>query len=291
MRTAGQHDIGTLVLNRSTPAYSLLPRISAARPDLRIVAFQFNAVECIAENRRYAAHIDMVIAESADAARVLTGGGTRAVPFNIIPSGIDVQAFASRPRARRRDGRICIGFVGRFDRVKNPAGFVRTVAALGPRPFRYVMAGDGALPRKIDTLARSLGIEMLGLLSDDALQDLMDEIDILIVPSHIDGRPLIIQEAHARRIAVVASRVGGIPELIQDGVTGFLRDCEDYDGFARAALRLAEDDDLRVGIVEAGLRRVLEEGDIADALPRYAAAITGEAQASADAASASRRCA
>lgn len=276
MEVIDRHAITALAVCGHSPVYGLLPRLSGVRPDIRIVSFQFNAVQCIAENRRYGAQIDMIIAETIDAARALTLGGTMSLPVSIISSGVDAKAIAARPRMQREGERLCLAFVGRFDEAKNPEGFVKMAAAINSRSLRYVMAGDGALSPKANALAASLGIEMRGLLSDEALQALMDEIDILIVPSRIDGRPLIIQEAQARKIPVVASRVGGIPELVEDGMMGFLCARGDDAAFARAALRLAEDDDLRTRMGEAGFRRVMREGDIADVLPRYAAAITGE---------------
>jgi O-antigen biosynthesis protein len=271
----GQLGVSVAVLCGRSPVYEHIPQIASRWPGLRIVSFQFNAVECIAENRRYGSQIDMIIAESAECAAVLTGHGTIRLPVNVISSGVDVKALAARPRRSRGTGKPVVGFVGRFDSAKNPDGFVSIATLLRDEGFHFVMAGDGALLRCSRPLAGAIGIEMKGLLSDAGLLELMDEIDILVVPSRIDGRPLVIQEARARKIAVVAARTGGIPELIEDGVTGCLCTPGDYPGFANAVRRLVSDGPFKSRLEEAGFRRAIEEGDIADAFPRYAAAITG----------------
>lgn len=268
---------GALVLYGRSPAYHHLPRIAAERPDLRLAAFQFNDVECVTENRLHAARLDVVIAESANAARAL--GPVPALV--VIPSAVDVPALAARPRDRPPDAVPTVAFVGRFDQTKSPETFVRLVPFLDRPHARYVMAGSGPLWRTIQRRAGALQppfeIALTGLLDDEALRLLMDRIDILVVPSRIDGRPLVVQEAQACGIAVVAHRVGGIPDLVSDEETGLLCERGDLAGLARAVRRLIDDPALRHRLGGAGRQRVLREGGIGAVLPHYAAAITGRA--------------
>jgi glycosyltransferase involved in cell wall biosynthesis len=267
-------DCAALVLYGLSCAYRSLPRIAAECPDLRIASFQFNDVECVAENRLYAPMIDVVVAESPKAAAVLDG-----TAVIVVPSGVDVAALAARPRVRADGERLTVGFVGRFDQTKCPDAFVRMVAALRRPDVRFVMAGTGRLwrtiARRIGALKPPVPIALPGLLDDEALLRLMDGLDVLVVPSRIDGRPVVIQEAQARGIAVVGHRVGGIPELVRHEETGLLCDPEDPGGLAAAVGRLLDDPALRARLGAAAQAHALRHGDIATVLPSYAAAITG----------------
>lgn len=273
------NDISTLVICGLSPVFAMLPHLKAARPEIRIVSFQFNAIESLAENRTYSAWIDQIIVESLDAAKALTAHSESRMAFTVISSAIDVQAIAARHIRPREAGNVCVGYIGRYDRAKNPEGFVRMVAALPDRNLRLVMAGSGQRFRKTQQLIRQLGlsdrIEQKGLLSDAMLQALLDEVDILVVPSDVDGRPLMIQEAQARKIAVVATRVGGIPELIEDKVTGLLCAAGDYAALAAAVTHLARHETERHKLTEAAFERVVAYGDIRHALPKYRSAILG----------------
>jgi len=247
----------------------MLPLLIGRRPELRVLSFQFNAQQLEEEHRLFAPYIDTIIAESFDAAAALTAGGAVRVPVAVISSGVPVAALAARLRPPAGDV-LTVGYVGRFDRTKNPGGFLRMVRLLRQREYRFVMAG--AAPAHFRAPRR---IEFHGLLLGEALHRLVDEIDILVVPSRNDGRPLIIQEAQARGIAVVAAEVGGIPELVENDVTGLLCPAGDYAAFARAVDRLAADPALRQRLGAAGRGRVRREGDVTVALPLYAATILG----------------
>jgi glycosyltransferase involved in cell wall biosynthesis len=246
-----------------------LPRLIGRRPGLRVLSFQFNARQLEEEHRLFAPYIDTIIAESFDAAAALTAGGAVQAPIAVISSGVPVAALAARPRPPAGNA-LTVGYVGRFDRTKNPRGFLRIAQLLRRREYLFVMAGPAPAhfraPRRI---------EFHGLLLGETLQRLVDEIDVLVVPSRNDGRPLIIQEAQARGIAVVAAEVGGIPELVENDVTGLLCPVGDYAAFAKAVDRLAADPALRQRLGAAGRARVQREGDVAVALPLYAAAILG----------------
>ncbi|MBK8084919.1 MAG: glycosyltransferase family 4 protein [Devosia sp.] len=268
-RLVADLDVSVLVLCGRSPAFRLLPRLLGCRPGLRVASFQFNATQLRDEHSLYAPFIDMVIAESFDAAAALTASGGIQVPFQVIPSGVPVATLAARPRPPAAP-EATVGYVGRFDRSKNPAGFLRMVHLLHRRNYRFVMAGPA--PRHFRAPAR---ITFAGPLLGEPLQQFIDAIDILVVPSRNDGRPLIIQEAQARGIAVVATAVGGIPELVETEVTGLLCPAGDARALAAAVDRLATDRALRLRLGQAGRARVEREGDIAMALPRYAAAITG----------------
>jgi glycosyltransferase involved in cell wall biosynthesis len=262
--------IDTLVLVGRSRVYAHLPALKAAFPALRVAAFMFNAKQLIWEHRRYGAYIDCVIAESADAARALNGEGDERLPIRIVSSGVDVRRLAERPTSRDPSPGLTVAYVGRFDRSKNPQGFIAMARRMPPGNLRFVMAGPAGHFRAPPH------VRMLGLLVGEAKEAFLDSVDILVVPSLNDGRPLIIHEAQARGRVVVASRVGAIPELIEHDVSGLLVPPGDIDGLAAAVARLADDDSLRARLGAAGRARALIQGDLSVSMPGYLAAILGE---------------
>jgi len=103
---------------------------------------------------------------------------------------------------------------------------------------RLVVAGDGEHRARLEQLARDLAlesqVEFLGRRSRDQVQALMATATVLVVPSLYEGMPLVIVEAMQSALAVVASAVSGIPEVVVDGETGWLVPCEDPVALARA---------------------------------------------------------
>ena len=131
-------------------------------------------------------------------------------------------------------------FVGRLRVRKGLEVALQALSLLresGVRP-RLVVAGDGEHRPRLEQLARDLDlgsqVEFLGRRSRDQVQTLMAAATVLVVPSLYEGMPLVIVEAMGSALAVVASAVSGIPEVVTDGETGWLVPCEDPPALARA---------------------------------------------------------
>ena len=261
----------TLVLCGPSSAYRQLAAARSLNPALRIVGFMFNTRQLVNEHRANATYIDRIICESAGAADALMARSETALQVSVVPSGVDVDAILRRPLIGASGGPLTVGFVGRFDRSKNARGFLRIAAALRGQGLRFVMAGPASrlfVPPRF--------IEYLGPLLGEDKEKLLDQIDILVVPSRNDGRPLIIHEMQARGRVVVASAVGAIPELIEDGVNGVLCRPDDVAAFCTAIMRFSADAKLRIRLGEEARRRVRHQGDWNSSLPRYLAAILGD---------------
>jgi N-acetyl-alpha-D-glucosaminyl L-malate synthase BshA len=125
---------------------------------------------------------------------------------------------------------------------------------------RLLMVGDGPDIPAATWLARSLGladdVKFLG--EQDEVVPLLSAADVFLLPSAEESFGLASLEAMACEVPVVASRVGGIPEVIQDGVSGFLHDPHDLEGMAASTLRLLTDDNLRHAFGTAA-RRIAHE--------------------------------
>ena len=170
------------------------------------------------------------------------------------------QLPASRNSAQDRITRIIC--VGRLSPEKGHVGLLRAMQGLAARGIavRLILVGDGPQHDLLKVEAQKLGIanevEFLGALDEPSTLRAISASDILVLPSFMEGLPIVLMEAMALRVPVVASRVAGIPELVADGETGLLFDPANWDGLTQALCRLATDQDLRERLIEAGYLKV-----------------------------------
>ncbi len=191
----------------------------------------------------------------AAAAGILGRGGRH----EVIPNGIELGGL---PRATASPGGRRLGFLGRLEDVKNPLLALAVLDALRAEGYRLVVIGDGPLlgelRRRAAALALADRVEVLGSLPRaDALQALAT-LDVLLVPSLWEGLPLAPLEAMAIGIPVVASAVGGLPEIIDHGRNGILIDGHDPGRFAEAVRLLMAAPALRDAIIERARTVVAE---------------------------------
>jgi glycosyltransferase involved in cell wall biosynthesis len=206
-------------------------------------------------------------------ARHLRGLAATGAPVDLIYHGIDTNRFPPPPAAAGAgDGGdsarpVSILAVGRAVEKK---GFDDLLAALARLPadrrWRLIHIGGGPLLRRLQETARRLGIaeriEWRGPQAQAAVLAAYREADIFALPCRVaadgdrDGLPNVLLEAQSQKVACVSTRVSGIPELIQDGVTGLLVEPRAVAPLAQALTRLIDDAALRRRLGEAGFRRV-----------------------------------
>jgi len=145
-----------------------------------------------------------------------------------------------------------VGFVGRLTAIKNPFTFIDIARRVLPGRDDLVFAfvGDGELAEPLKAEVRSLGLQdrilFTGFIKD--LRPLYADMDALLLTSLNEGTPVAIIEAVANRVPVLASRVGGVPNLISDGESGWLFAPQDKDAFADTLLKVLDDRILREGV-------------------------------------------
>jgi glycosyltransferase involved in cell wall biosynthesis len=170
---------------------------------------------------------------------------------------------------RRRSGpaRRIIS-VGRLSAEKGQAGLLEAFASILPDcpDIELVLAGDGPESGRLRAIADRLSIServrFTGRLSErDALEGIA-QADILVVSSFMEGLPIVLMEAMALGTPVIATRVAGIPELVEDGKSGLLFTPSKWDELADCIRRLVGDDALRMKLAEAGRSAVEGEFDI-----------------------------
>ena len=171
--------------------------------------------------------------------------------WTAIFSGIDLAPFENAVKARTATrealgvtpDEFLIGAVGRLEPVKGFSYFVRAARiVLDSLPSaRFILAGDGAERDSLEALAETLGPRFQFLDMRDDVPALMAAMDLCVVPSINEGMGRVILEAGAAGTPVVATNVGGIPEVVKETVTGLLVRPRDETGIASAALSLAAD--------------------------------------------------
>ena len=212
---------------------------------------------------------DAVIANSAAGAHVTAARtGHPEGRFDVVANGVVMPE--PMPHAERRALRATIGapsgrvaglFVGRLVDQKNLPCLVRALAILPParRPW-IALAGDGPLREAIAAQAQAAGVANdLCFLGErqDATQ-LMQALDFLVLPSHHEGLSNALLESMAAGCPVVASAVGGTPELVEREHTGLLFPADDAGALADCLDLFASDSILRAGLASRALARVEE---------------------------------
>jgi glycosyltransferase involved in cell wall biosynthesis len=156
-----------------------------------------------------------------------------------------------------------IGFVGRLADQKGVEYLVQAVPkVLARHPgARVVIVGDGLERANLERLAADLNVskavEFAGYQAEP--DQLIKAMDIVVIPSIYDPFPLVTLEVMARGRPIVGSAVGGIPEAVQDGVTGLLVAPRDPDGIATALIKLLDDRGLRARMGSAARERAMRD--------------------------------
>ena len=208
--------------------------------------------------------VDAVIAISEGVRDALMRAGVERERIRVVPSGIDVARLVPAPDAgdvlRREWGigpeAVAVVVLGALERRKGHAVLLAAAAQLGD-DLRYVFCGDGGERGTLEeTAARLPGrVGFAGFRRDVAT--CLAAADVVAMPSLHEGLGVAALEAMAAARPVIASRVGGLGEVVVDGETGILVPPSDPPALAAGLTRLARDRDLRARYGAAGRARVL----------------------------------
>jgi len=196
--------------------------------------------------------------------------------FTVVRLGIDLAHRIASDGAQRRETRrqmglrddaFVVGWVGRMTAVKNTDSLVRalqTLVDLGV-DARLLLVGDGPDRDHLERYAHELGVmkRCLFLGYQEDVARFYDAIDALVLPSVNEGTPVSVIEALAAGRPVVATRVGGVPDIVRDGVDGYLVAPGDPSELAERLVRLARDPDRRARMGADGRARVLQRYTVA----------------------------
>lgn len=185
--------------------------------------------------------------------------------FEVVPNWIDAEPYVSLSRGRAGSGdAVRFLFLGWIERNK---GIFELIEAFGDlsakRPdAKLIVCGRGGafeeVRRKVVELGLSGKVELRGWVTGEEKLSLLKSCDAFVLPSFLEGMPNALLEAMASGLPVIASRVGGIPETLDNGRFGLLVDPGDVGGVTRAMLMLAESSELRGRLGRLGQTRVLD---------------------------------
>jgi L-malate glycosyltransferase len=188
-------------------------------------------------------------------------------PVTVTPFGVDCEVFTPKPGREAREQRpLVIGTVKTLDQPYGVEYLIRAFASVAERyterDVRLVIAGDGPLRSSLEDLARQLRVshrvDFLGQIPQATVPTVLRSFDIFAALSLRESFGVAVLEASACGIPVVASNVDGLPEVVEDGVTGFLVPPSDPSTAAAALLRLLSDRKLREEMGVAGRSFVLD---------------------------------
>lgn len=214
----------------------------------------------------YKKNVDLFITPSQYLKRQLIRGGFDAAQIRVNAYGIDPRSIEPR-----FDHDKYFLFVGRLSEEKGVDTLVH-LAKLLP-DIRFKIVGRGPEMNRLHALGHGLSnLEFMGFRAGDELREIYRGATAVMLPSRVhENFPLISLEAMAAGKPLIASEVGGVPEVVEDRVTGFLVKPTDLNGWTEAVMRIAYDDDLADRMSRAARERVETKFQLRDHFRRLMA--------------------
>ncbi len=201
--------------------------------------------------------------------------------IRVIPNFLDCVLYRRQalPDLRRRftgddPNTKVVMHVSNFRPVKRVSAVLEIFARIHSQmPARLLLVGDGPDLRPVYQKARELGIgdQVHALGAQEEVLPLLSIADLFLLPSTEESFGLSALEAMACEVPVVASRVGGIPEVVEDGVSGFLHAPDEINDMATSAVALLTDEMLHRRMARAARNRVCERFSATELVPVYEA--------------------
>lgn len=225
----------------------------------RVAAYCSTKIVCVSEHDRQLA---------------LKFNVARPAKLIVIHNGLDPQPFLQADGARVKqqlglDKCLALTFVGRLAPPKEPLVLLTALQKL-PNA-KVILVGEGPMRPEIEQFVKRNQLEdrvmMLGMRED--VPEILAASDVFVLPSRWEGLPLVIIEAIFAGLPVVATRVGGISELVEEGVNGWLIPRSDPRAMAQALQRLTEDEFRRKQMGKAGREKALEQFTLERMVAQY----------------------
>jgi len=184
--------------------------------------------------------------------------------LRIVHCGVD-PALYDRPRSETGDPRLHLVFVGRLAPVKGLRVLIEALLARPRDDVRLSVVGDGTERPALEAMAAPLGeaVQFTGYQSQEEVARILTTADAFVLPSFAEGVPVVLMEALAAGLPVIATRITGVPELVEDGVAGLLVTPGNATALIDAIDRLAALPDRGAAMGAAGRETVRTEFNIA----------------------------
>jgi len=235
----GMNDIDVIHSHSEMAGYKFLPIIETINAPFVITFHGLPPVGVkplnTKERKRYLNAASVILVNTEFAKKQYVSLGANPDIIKIIPQGINLDEFVFVSKDFPQGKEINILTVGRFHPDKGQKYAIQAVACLIKQGFniKYRLVGNGPDKDKLIQQAKSLGIinhvEFYSSVTDDVLREIYNQSHIFILPSlkardglHEETQGVVLQEAQASGLIVIATNSGGIPECIDDGISGFL---------------------------------------------------------------------
>ncbi len=168
----------------------------------------------------------------------------------VVPNGINLREDTGGQSERGNPGKRIL-FVGRLHPVKGTRHLLGAMSIVhrDMPEAKLILVGDGEERENLESLTDSLGIrecvEFAGKVPHERIQDCMNQAEVFVHPSLSEGFPVTIIEAMACGLPIVATNVGGIPNIVEEGVNGYLVNAKSPDEMAERILFLLQNDEMR----------------------------------------------
>lgn len=196
--------------------------------------------------------------------------------IRVIPNFIDLRRFSLKAKDHFRKaiapgGEKIMVHTSNFRKVKRTRDVIRIFAQVSKVvPSKLLMVGDGPERSECEQLCRDLevcdNVRFLG--KQEAIEEILSVADLFLMPSQTESFGLAALEAMACMVPVISSDAGGLPELIVEGSTGFMRKVGDVEGMAEKAIYILQDDERLLAFKQNALARA-KEFDIKLIMPVY----------------------
>ena len=197
------------------------------------------------------------------------------VDVEVIPNGADVAHLEPSKMEVNTPPRIV--FAGRFVSQKNPLAIVQILSQLKDLDWNCSMLGDGPLfediKREIAKAGMAERFELSGWVTSDSVLEHFSKSDILFMPSLSEGLPVVGVQALSKGLAIVASRIGGFLDLVDDEKNGYLIGAKDNPAFSQVLRELVSNPELLLRLREASVQKS-HQFDIQKIVNRYQTILT-----------------
>ena len=219
--------------------------------------------------------ISDVLVKSEDSGKKLleTDSKLMAGKIRIIKNGIETEKFKDR-RAEQKNESIVLGVTARLESVKRVSDLIETANILNKKyglKFKLLICGDGDERKNLEKKVAENGLENViffeGFQKD--VISFLNKIDIFLFASEMEGMSNSIMEAMAMGKPVICYNISSMPELVRDGVNGFLVTPFNIEEFAERIFKLAQDESMRKKFGESSLKIIEEEFSMENVMKNY----------------------
>ena len=266
IRRRGYHVVHSHASHAHSVAYMACAAIASHRRPFQVVSrrVDFAVATNSLSGLKYRHGADLYLAISSGVRDVLIECGISPGRIRLVPSGIDLDKF-TRVRANDYvknefgigDGTMVVGNVAALAPHKSQSDFIRAARIVADSfpGTRFLIVGEGKLRRSLESLVRDLGLGndvVLTGFREDPLE-ILSTFTCFVLSSSLEGLGTSVMDAQAMGVPVVATRTGGVPDIVEDGVTGLLVPPRDPVALAAAIGRMLDDESLRQSLARKAL--------------------------------------